>query len=123
MKRSIIAISALLFAGTAGAASDWEIYRGFAPGNPDLSTGSTYKSVATAVQPGIGSSTGTRSHSPATDYDIYRGFASGNSDLSSDMAPSLRTANVPGIGLGTGLRGSASNHFIYHGFEKDNPDL
>ncbi len=123
MKKSIIAISALLFTGAAGAASDWEIYRGFAPGNPDLSTGSTYKSVASAVQPGIGSSTGTRSHSPATDYDIYRGFASGNSDLSSDMAPSLRTANAPGIGEGTGLRGSASNHFIYHGFEKDNPDL
>ncbi len=58
-----------------------------------------------------------------TDFDIYRGFASGNSDLSTDLTPSMRTANAPGIGEGTGLHSSASNHFIYHGFEKGNPDL
>lgn len=38
MRQALITITALLFAGSLHAASDVEVYHGFAAGNPELST-------------------------------------------------------------------------------------
>ena len=38
MKQTLVTITALLFAGSLQAASDVEVYHGFAAGNPELST-------------------------------------------------------------------------------------
>lgn len=123
MKKLIPAVAALLFVGSVSAATDAEIYHGFAKGNPDLSSGSSYSESRTAVQPGIGSGTGPSPVHGVSNNEIYHGFEKGNPDLWSG-ASRTASASVPGIGSRSG---SASRHVsdndIYHGFEKGNPDL
>ena len=124
MKKVISSIAIMLFAGTINAATDAEIYHGFAKGNPDLETGSGYDVHRSAVQPGIGSGSGMMRTGGFSANQIYHGFERGNPDLHSGYSR-YSVAAVPGIGS----RSSASRHSvatdndIYHGFEKDNPDL
>ncbi|MEN8177754.1 MAG: hypothetical protein ABFS39_03960 [Pseudomonadota bacterium] len=124
MKKLMTPIALLVFVGSLNAATDAEIYHGFAKGNPDLETGATYEIARSAVQPGIGSgSDGMRSR-VASDNQIYHGFERGNPDLWSGSS-GYSVAVVPGIGSSShGRRHSTvTGNYIYHGFEKDNPDL
>ena len=80
MKAIVTTIALTIFAGTAAAASDQDVYAGFA-GNPDLGHDMTYMQAPSASQPGIGDSTSGQRSSFTTRADIYRGFEKGNSDL------------------------------------------
>lgn len=97
--KAITATASLVLVGSVSAATDAEIYHGFADGNPDLSTEFGSGSVTTSVQPGVG--------------DSYRDWAKGNPDLYS----------------GTGVRSdrtdrtSPADFDIYHGIAEGNPDL
>ena len=74
MKKLLIPVAAIFFTGVVSAASDEEIYHGFAKDNLDLSS-DTFSSVTrTAVQPGIGTGVGHSRSNTATDNDIYHGF-------------------------------------------------
>ena len=126
MKKLISSVALVFIAGTANAATDSEVYHGFAKGNPDLETGSAYAITRTAVQPGIGSSTGMMRTRGLSDNQIYHGFERGNPDLYSGSSQTdYSVASVPGIGSGsaTGRHSGFSHNDIYHGFEKGNPDL
>lgn len=112
MNTIITSLSVLLFAGTVNAASDAEIYHGFASGNLDLSSDISSSSKANMVV--------------VTDNDIYHGYEFGNLDLSTDSVYSpVRTASIPGIGDGNHgpVNNPATDNDIYHGFEINNPDL
>ena len=98
MKTTIVSLSMLLFVGVVHAASDVEIYHGFAQGNPDLSS-----DVITQIP---------SSRHRVTDIDIYHGFAKGNPDLSSDIVTQIPYS-----------RHRVTDNDIYHGFEVGNPDL
>jgi hypothetical protein len=112
MKTTITSLSMLLFVGAVHAASDAEIYHGFAQGNPDLSS-----DVVTQIPFSL---------ERVSDNDIYRGFEFGNLDLSTDVVyEPMRMAMAPGIGdshLGP-IHNHATENDIYHGFEIGNPDL
>ncbi|MDJ0807403.1 MAG: hypothetical protein QNJ78_11270 [Gammaproteobacteria bacterium] len=124
MKKILTPIALMIITGSLNAASDAEIYHGFAKGNPDLETHSGYSMTRMAEQPGIGSgrrvmrSRGT-SHNP-----VYQGFESDNPDLYSGLSGHA-VATIPGIGSSSQARRGSRvlDHEIYHGFEKDNPDL
>lgn len=124
MKVLITPIAAVFFAGAVSAATDAEIYHGFAEGNNDLASDTVYDTQRSAVQPGIGGGTDSMRRSVATDHLIYRGFEVGNNDLYSGHSASHSMAVMPGIGS---PRHSSDAGFsfddIYHGFEKGNPDL
>ena len=126
MKKIISSVAILFFAGTINAATDAEIYHGFAKGNPDLEHGSSSSMARTAVQPGIGSGSGEMRSGRVSDHQIYHGFERGNPDLWTGSARSgYSVATVPGIGSSskTGRLSVFSDNDIYHGFEKDNLDL
>ena len=125
MKKITSTAAVMFFASTLHAATDTEIYHGFANGNPDLQTGGTPSMTHTAVQPGIGSSTGQMRSKRVSDHQIYRGFERGNPDLYSGSTHSgYSVAAVPGIGSGSKSQRSVfTDNDIYHGFEKGNPDL
>ncbi len=119
MKQTLATAIALLFAGSIQAASDAEVYHGFAAGNPDLST-----ETQTAQIRGSDSKIGF-------DALVYNGFEVGNPELSSD-GPAGSSIEVAMIGsqpaIGGGARGFGSDPFsrqnsIYNGFEVGNPDL
>ena len=121
MKQTLAAAIALLFAGSLQAASDAEVYHGFAAGNPDLST-----ERFTAHN---------RSSDSGTGFDrlVYNGFEVGNPELStaggSGASPDevAMIGSPPAVGSGTGGFGGDSDPFrqwsIYNGFEVGNPDL
>lgn len=94
MKRLIVAVSATLFAVAAGAASDYDIYHGFAEGNSDLSTGDRLGSMS-AVRPGVG--------------DHYQGIGRANPDLFESSYKSVPR--------------SSGHPDIYNGFDEGNSDL
>ena len=79
MKITITAIAFTFFAGTAVAASDQEVYAGFAK-NPDLSHDTTHMQPPGMDQGGMSHSNSGLS-SRTTRADIYRGFEEGNPDL------------------------------------------
>ncbi len=100
--RAITATASLVLVGTVSAATDAEIYHGFADGNPDLSTEYGSDSVTTSVQPGVGNS-----------FDSYRDWVKGNPDLYSGKGiRSDRTDRTP-----------PADFDIYHGIAEGNPDL
>ena len=120
MKQTLVTATALLFAGSLQAASDAEVYHGFAAGNPDISS-----ETQTAHRRGSG---------PEIGFDalVYNGFELGNPELASDgpTESSTKTAMVgsqPAIGSGARGFGSGGDPFhrwsIYNGFEIGNPDL
>ncbi len=123
MKMLVTSVSTLLFVGSVCAATDAEIYHGFAMGNPDLSTET---STSAAGQAGIGSDSGNYRTVGATSNDIYHGFEMDNADLWSGFSDSRNaSASVPGIGTQSGRtrRHAFTDNDIYHGFERNNPDL
>ena len=85
MKQTLVTITALLFAGSLQAASDVEVYHGFAAGNPELSTDGqsarTTEVAMIAAQPAIGSSVRGFGNDPFSQRSIYNGFEVGNPDL------------------------------------------
>ncbi len=81
MKKILSSVVLMFFAGTLNAATDAEIYHGFAKGNPDLETDVNQQLVRTAVQPGTGSRSHDVGQSVMTDNFIYHGFEKGNPDL------------------------------------------
>ena len=118
MKHTITTAIAMLFAGSLQAASDAEVYHGFAAGNPDLSS-----EVYSAQRPGSDS---------RVSYDalVYHGFELGNPELGTDgqierTAEVAMTGAQPAVGSGDRLFGSDlfSQRSIYNGFEVGNPDL
>jgi hypothetical protein len=118
MKQTLATAIALLFAGSIQAASDVEVYHGFAAGNPDLSA-----ETQTAQIRGSGSKIGF-------DALVYNGFELGNPELSSDSLPrSYSEVDVigsqPAIGSSNREFGGElfSQRSIYNGFEVGNPDL
>lgn|GEM_PF-4964025 len=123
MKKLITPIVALFFAGGVYAATDAEIYHGFAEGNMDLASDTAYGTQSSAVQPGIGSGVGMH-HSGDVDHLIYRGFEVNNPDLWSGGSSSRSSAVMPGIGS-SNMPGNDSFRFedIYHGYATDNMDL
>jgi hypothetical protein len=98
----VTATAPLLLAGSVGAATDAEIYHGFADGNPDISTEIEGVSTATSVQPGVGDR-----------FDSYRDWAKGNPDLYSSV----------GVRPDRSDRTPSADLDIYHGFGEGNPDL
>ena len=124
MKKILIPVAVIFFTGAVNAATDEEVYHGFAKGNSDLATSPAFASTRTAVQPGIGAGVGHSRANKATDNDIYRGFERGNPDLSSGSWTGHSVASVPGIGSSSGSGYSKySDNDIYRGFEIDNQDL
>ena len=119
MKQTLATAIALLFAGSIQAASDAEIYHGFAAGNPDLSS-----ETQTAQNRGSDSRIGF-------DALVYNGFELGNQELSSDGPTRSSTEVAVMIGsqpaIGSSNRGFGSDlfnqHSIYNGFEVGNPEL
>ena len=115
MKIAAKAILPLLFVGTAYAATDAQVYRGFAAGNPELAT--EYESASVDYGAYAGS----------FDAYVYHGWQVGNPELSFDQESGvMRTATQQGIGDSlAGDRGmtTISNNDIYHGFERGNPEL
>ncbi len=78
--RAIITTFALtMFAGAAAAASDQDIYAGFAK-NPDLSHDTTHMQPPGMVQGGMSHSNSGQSSGTSRAF-IYRGFEEGNPDL------------------------------------------
>ncbi len=98
----VTATAPLLLAGSVGAATDAEIYHGFAGGNPDISTEVESVSMTTSVQPGVGDRFGS-----------YREWAKGNPDLYSSVGGRQDRSD----------RTSSADLDIYHGFGEGNPDL
>lgn len=124
MKKVLIPIAAILFTGAVNAATDEEIYHGFAKDNLDLSSGPYYGEARSAVQPGVGGGVGLSRRNEATNNDIYHGFERGNPDLYSGTWTGQSTAAMPGIGSPSEYGYSkTTDNDIYHGFEKDNLDL
>ena len=81
MKQTTAILSSILIVGSVHAASDADVYQGWAKGNPDLSTEvpSYQASAAVAGQPGIGDS-----------VDHYGSWGKGNPELTlgvPDAAP------------------------------------
>ena len=112
MKKLVTPIATVLFAGTVHAASDAEVYHGWATGNPDLSS-----DVVTAK-----SDPSPYSH----DAIVYNGFENGNSELAfGSKSAADQVANQPAIGdsVNTVNRSSLSGFSIYNGFEIGNPEL
>ena len=102
LTKLVTATVPLVLAGTAGAATDAEIYHGFADDNPDISTEVESVSTATSVQPGVGDR-----------FDSYRDWAKGNPDLYSRVVGRPHHSD----------RTSLPDLDIYHGFGEGNPDL
>ena len=124
MKKLITPIAAIFFTGVVSAATDAEIYHGFAKDNPDLASDWAYDTERSAVQPGIGSGTLALRGSAATAHLIYRGFEVDNPDLWSGDSSHHAVAVTPGIGSSTHSRHAVFRfEQIYNGFEKGNPDL
>jgi hypothetical protein len=69
-----------IFAGTAMAGTDQEVYAGFAK-NPDLGHDLTHMQSRGAAQGSMGESDATQRSRGTTRSDIYRGFEEGNPDL------------------------------------------
>ncbi len=120
MKHTLATAIALLFAGSLQAASDAEVYHGFAAGNSELST-EAYTAQNRSSDSGIG-----------FDALVYNGFEVGNPELSNDGRTGSSTevamiGSKPAIGSGTRGFGGDSGPFqqwsIYNGFEVGNPDL
>ena len=110
MKKVVTIIATVLFAGGIHAASNAEVYHGWAFGNPDLST-----DVSTSV--------GSELSLVSYDASVYNGFEQGNSELSFESkSVAAQLANQPGIGDSMD-RSTVSTSSIYHGFEIGNPDL
>lgn len=112
MRTLFATIATVVFAGSVQAASDSQVYHGWAAGNPDLSSDFGGVSVQSEVSPG------------SQDSFVYNGFEQGNTELShgaENIAAQL--AVQPGVGdsVETMNRGRLSS--IYHGFEVGNPDL
>ena len=80
MKAMIITIALTIFAGTAAAASDHDVYAGFAK-NPDLGHDMTHMQAPGASQRSMGDYDSAQRSSGTTRADIYRGFEEGNPDL------------------------------------------
>ena len=91
-----------VLAGSVGAATDAEIYHGFADGNPDLSTEYGSVSMTTGSQPGVGDS-----------FDTYGAWAKGNPDLYSSIEGRSDHSD----------RTRPDDFDIYHGIAEGNPDL
>ena len=85
MKQSLATIAAMLFAGSLQAASDVDVYHGFAAGNPDLSSDAhsvrTTDVAMIGAQPTIGSGARGFGSDPFSQRSIYNGFEMGNPDL------------------------------------------
>jgi hypothetical protein len=118
MKQTLATAIALLFAGSIQAASDSEVYHGFAAGNPDLSS-----ETQTARNRGSNSAIGF-------DAVVYNGFELGNPELSTDSRSGSATemamiGSQPAIGSSSRVFGSDpfNQRGIYNGFEVGNPDL
>ena len=114
MNKLFATIATVIFAGSVYAASDSEVYRGWAAGNPDLSTDLDRVAVPPEVSPG------------SYDAFVYNGFENGNPELSfgwENVAAEL--AVQPGIGdrFDSVDRSLLSSFSIYNGFEIGNPDL
>jgi hypothetical protein len=80
MKATITAFTLTLFAGTATAATDQEVYAGFAK-NPDLGHDLSHMQSRGASFGGMGESDATQRSRGTTRSDIYRGFEDGNPEL------------------------------------------
>ena len=108
MKTILAVCTSLVFVGSVSAATDAEIYHGFADGNPDLSTDIKADDAwPTGVQPGVGDR-----------FDLYHGLSDNNPDL----YPSVGEQSLM-AGMRTGGAPEFGDSHVYHGFEVGNPDL
>ncbi len=80
MKAIITTFALTIFAGTAMAASDQDVYAGFAK-NPDLGHDMTHMQLPGASHGGMGDDGAMTNSRGTTRADIYRGFEEGNPDL------------------------------------------
>lgn len=112
MKKLFATIATVVFSGSIQAASDVEVYHGWAAGNPDLT--SDVVTLRSDVFPA------------SYDVIVYNGFERGNSELSfGSESAAARLATQPGIGdsVDTMARGELRGFSIYNGFEIGNPEL
>lgn len=107
MKTLCAICTSLVFVGSVSAASDADIYHGFAEGNPDLSTAYKTDAWPTGVQPGVGDR-----------FDLYHGLSDNNPDLYPSVGEQSQMA-----GERTGGAPQFGDSHVYHGFEVGNPDL
>jgi hypothetical protein len=80
MKLTATAFALTIFAGTAMAATDQEVYAGFAK-NPDLGHDLSHMQARGASLGSMGESDATQRSRGTNRSDIYRGFEEGNPDL------------------------------------------
>ncbi len=125
MKKLIMSMASIVFAGSVGAADESFIYHGFEVNNPDLYAGYKATDAATAVQPGIGDrwdSSRSQSMSTSDSYDIFvmNNPDSYSGDSRSDNVTSMR----PEIGDSTGRTQQRSliRHDSYDAWVAGNPD-
>ena len=112
MNKLFATIATLVFTGSVHAASDSQVYHGWASGNPDLSSDVDAVALTSRVPSGPPGS------------DIYNGFERGNAELSyGSETLAARLGGQPGIGDGSAGMGRGSVSSIYRGFEIGNPDL
>ena len=81
MKTAYVTFAMMIFAGSASAASDNDVYHAWAMGNPDLSSDFHQLRAPAASQPGIGDNPMGQTHGINSSAEIYRGFEKGNPDL------------------------------------------
>ena len=112
MNRLFATIATLAFAGSVQAASDAEVYHGWAVGNSELSTD---------LDPVVGQ---METVPGSLDAFVYNGFERNNSELAvgSESLPA-GLAVQPEIGDSFKGRDRGSSFSIYNGFEAGNPDL
>ncbi len=125
MKKLVVSIASIVFAGSVSASNESFIYHGFEVDNPDLYAGYEATDEATATQPGIGDRWDrSRSQSLRTP-DSYDIFVMGNPDnYSGDSKSAGVTSTRPEIGdsMGRTRHSSLMRHDSYDAWVAGNPD-
>ena len=113
--KTIFKMLPLLCLGTAYAATDVDVYHGFASGNPELAT-----------EYGVSRASAGAFEDFSFDTFVYHGLQADNPELGFDQVHGMTSvATQPSIGDSMAAGGATrfSDHGIYRGFEKGNPDL
>ena len=125
MKKVVMSIVSIVFAGSVGAADESFIYNGFEVNNPDLYAGYTATDEATAARPAIGDSM-DRSRLPSVkNDDSYDTFVKHNPDNYSGASRSGELTSMrPQIGdrSGSVQQSSLMVRDSYDAWVADNPD-
>ena len=82
MKEITAILSSMLIVGSVSAASDADVYHGWAKGNPDLATEAPTENTVSGVQPGVGEAFGH--------YGIW---GAGNPELTLDIQGVARSSS------------------------------